>query len=87
MRANEWLIDKLAKQFDKLSFEGEVINELLMELVNTKMKLDDDVVVEKNQRLSKNITFLHIYFKHPGIIQYTRGETYGIWDLIGKSIL
>ena len=88
-----WLMNKLNKptEVGKFSADGEIFNGLLEELRdvdNRKAPTDEEAKakIKEIENLSKNITFLHIYFKRLGITQYSRDENYSIWDLIGKAV-
>ena len=84
MKAYDWVTYKMDQEVDKFSIDGNIINELVMEIGEVAV---DDNELKKRKELSENLTFLHIYFKHLGITQYNRDENYGIWDLIGKCIV
>ena len=78
-------------ELGKFSADGEIFNTLLKEMrdVDNRVASTDEEAkakIKEIENLSKNITFLHIYFKRLGITQYSRDENYSIWDLIGKTV-
>ena len=78
-------------ELGKFSTDGEIFNTLLKEMrdVDNRVASTDEEAkakIKEIENLSKNITFLHIYFKRLGITQYSRDENYSIWDLIGKTV-
>ena len=88
-----WLMNKLNKptELGKFSADGKIFNTLLKKMrdVNNRYATTDEeekAKLKEIDNISKNITFLHIYFKRLGITQYSRDENYSIWDLIGKAV-
>ena len=78
-------------ELSKFSADGEIFNTLLKKMrdVNNRDATTDEeekAKLKEIDNISKNITFLHIYFKRLGITQYSRDENYSIWDLIGKTV-